>query len=308
MTQEIQVNFTTDDNGMIGRECPAVDCRRYFKLRPGTGLNTNVTGCPYCGTKSAPSDFLTTDQKEYAISVAARDIVSPLFEKFTRNVERSNRRQPKGLIRLDISVRYDPVPLHEYVEKQLETEVTCDRCSLVFAIYGVFASCPDCGRLNALETLVASLETVNKKLALSKDESIDEDLRRDFLKDALNGPVGAFDSYGKAIRGRRAMIGLSTRSNLFQDIEALDVELLAIGLPRVEQLIGTSSWEEVKWFFQARHIYQHNAGVVDDKFVAKQPAYAYMLGQILPLDADRLRQTIRELGVLAAELDSRIQQ
>ena len=308
MTQEIQIALQPDDRGFVGRQCPATGCGRYFKLKPDTELNTDVTLCPYCETKGVSGEFLTPDQREYALSIAAREIVGPLVKKFANNIQRANRGQPKGLIRLDISVRYEPVLLHEYLEKQLETEVTCDRCSLVFAIYGVFASCPDCGRLNALKTLVASLETVNKKLALSKNESIDEDLRRDFLKDALNGPVGAFDSYGKAIRGRGAMIGLSTRANLFQDIEALDLELLAIGLPGVEQLIGTSSWEEVKWFFQARHIYHHNAGVVDDKFVAKQPAYAYMLGQILPLDADRLRQTIRELGVLAAELDSRIQQ
>ena len=80
-----------------------------------------------------------------------------------------NRRQTKGLIRLDVSVRYDPVPIHNYVEEQLETEVICDQCGLEFAVYGVFASCPDCGQLNALKVLLSSLETAKKKLALSKD-------------------------------------------------------------------------------------------------------------------------------------------
>ena len=80
------------------------------------------------------------------------------------------------------SVRYDPVPILSYVEKQLETEVICDKCGLDFAVYGVFASCPDCGQLNALKVFLSSLETARKKLVLSKDQGLEEDLRRDFLK------------------------------------------------------------------------------------------------------------------------------
>ena len=155
MTEENQIAFELDDKGMVGRQCPATDCERYFKLKPGTGLNSDVTRCPYCGNKSPSGDFLTTDQRKYAISVAAREIAGPLVKQFARSVERQNRRQPKGLIRLDVSVRYDPVPLHNYVEKQLETEVICDQCGLEFAVYGVFASCPDCGQLNALKVLLS---------------------------------------------------------------------------------------------------------------------------------------------------------
>ncbi len=306
MTEEIQIAFELDDKGMVGRQCPATDCERYFKLKPGTGLNTDVTQCPYCGNKSPSGDFLTTDQREYAISVAAREIVGPLIKQFARSVERQNRRQTKGLIRLDVSVRYDPVPIHNYVEEQLETEVICDQCGLEFAVYGVFASCPDCGQLNALKVLLSSLETAKKKLALSKDRGLEQDLRRDFLKDALASSIGAFDAYGKALRAHRAMAGFSARSSLFQDIEMLDAELCAAGMPGVEQLIGTSAWEDMKWFFQSRHVYSHNAGVVDTRFVAKQPTHASLLGRLLPLDATRVEKNIEELGRLARKLDSRI--
>ena len=238
--------------------------------------------------------------------MAAREIVGPLIKQFARSVERQNRRQTKGLIRLDVSVRYDPVPIHNYVEEQLETEVICDQCGLEFAVYGVFASCPDCGQLNALKVLLSSLETAKKKLALSKDRGLEQDLRRDFLKDALASSIGAFDAYGKALRAHRAMAGFSARSNLFQDIEMLDAELCAAGMPGVEQLIGTSAWEDMKWFFQSRHVYSHNAGVVDTRFVAKQPTHASLLGRLLPLDATRVEKNIEELGRLARKLDSRI--
>ena len=163
----------------------------------------------------------------------------------------------------------------------------CDNCGLEFAVYGVFVSCPDCQQLNALKTCLASLEAAKKKLVLSRDESFDVDLRREFVQDALGSAIAAFDSYGKALDRHSSTVHTKGKSNLFQDIEALDTRLQEAGVPGVEQLIGESAWEDMKWFFQARHIYSHNAGVVDARFVAKQPSYSHMLGRMLPLDADR---------------------
>jgi len=38
MDDEIRLKVTlpTDDEGMVGRECP--QCKQYFKIKPGTGL------------------------------------------------------------------------------------------------------------------------------------------------------------------------------------------------------------------------------------------------------------------------------
>jgi Zn finger protein HypA/HybF involved in hydrogenase expression len=41
-----------------------------------------------------------------------------------------------------VSIRYK-------CQTQVETNIACDNCGLVFSIYGVFSNCPDCGRLNA---------------------------------------------------------------------------------------------------------------------------------------------------------------
>ena len=308
LTQEIQITLETDDQGMIGRQCPDVDCGKYFKLKPGTSpySDSGVTRCPYCETEGASDSFLTDDQREYAISVVTRDVVDPLVKKFAKDIGRLNRRQPRSLIGIDISVKYDPPPVYKYMEKHLETEVTCNQCSLEFAVYGVFASCPNCGRLNALTVLLSSLEITKKMLVLSTDENLDQDLRYELLKDALNGPVGVFDAYGKVLRARTSKIRSNAKPNLFQDIETLDSEMQAVGVPGVEQLIGNSKWEDLKWFFQARHIYSHNAGVVDDRFIAKQPAYAYMRDRLLPLDPEQIDRNIDVLGLLATELDSRI--
>ena len=305
MIQEVQIALKTDNKGMLGRECPNEACALYFKLKPGTGLPTDVTRCPYCETKGNPADFLTTDQLKYAQMAGAKKILDPILTKVAKDIDRLNRRQRGGLIQLEFSVERRGIRLHDYVEEQLETEVTCDRCGLEFAVYGVFCSCPDCGQLNALKVCLGSLETAKKKLMLSEDKDFDTDLRRDFLQDALGGAVAAFDAYGKALRDRRGVIYSKVKTNLFQDIEMLDVELLKVGLPSVAQLIGMEACEDMRWFFQARHIYSHNAGVVDARFVAKQPTYAHMLGRLLPLDTDRIRKNIEALSRLAGELDAK---
>ena len=306
MIHEIRVTLKPDDKGMIGRECPDRDCGRYFKLKLGTGIPTDTCYCPYCGAEGNATDFFTSDQIEFAKTVAAKKIVDPLLDKFAKNMGRLNRGQRGGLIQLEFSVKHTDVRLHRYSERQLETDVTCDNCGLEFAVYGVFASCPDCQQLNALKTCLASLETAKKKLVLSRDEAFDVDLRPAFVQDALGSAIGAFDSYGKALAAHGSTIHAKGKPNLFQDIEALDAQLQEAGIPGVEQLIGTSAWEDMKWFFQARHIYFHNSGVVDARFVAKQPSYAHMLAQLLPLDADRVDANIEALGLLAAKLDGSI--
>ena len=64
------------------------NCGLYFKLRLGTGWDTESLRCPYCRAEGHPSDFLTQDQLDYATSVAARDVVGPLLQGFKRDVER----------------------------------------------------------------------------------------------------------------------------------------------------------------------------------------------------------------------------
>ena len=246
---------------------------------------------------------MTSDQLEYAQSLVVKDLVEPLLHGFKRDVENLNRNQSRGLIQLKVSVNYEPFMLHDYQERQLETEIYCDACTLEFSVYGVFASCPCCGQLNALKVLLSSLETATKKLKLSGEGGLDPELRKDFLKDALTGSVSAFDSYGKALMNSYPDMFHATRLNLFQDVEALDRHLQSEGNPSVEKTFGNPVWEGLKWFFQARHIYVHNAGVVDDRFVSKQPALAHMRGRLMPLDGETLSKNIEALGLLSREID-----
>lgn len=303
--EEFMVNIPSDDEGMIGRECPDQNCLRYFKIETRSVLYDRCK-CPYCRTENDSNEFFTSDQLEYLESVVFKKVVDPLFAQFERELSHINRRIGRSFIRLDISVKHTPVVLHDYIEAQLETDVICNKCELRFAIYGVFGSCPACGELNALKVCQTSLEVSKKKVALSEDETFDLDLRDDFLNDALCGSVSAFDAFDKTLRAYRNCIRSGAKLNLFQDLDSLDNELTMAGCPSIEELITKSTYEELKWFFAARHIYVHNAGVVDSKFTAKQPAYKHLLGRKLPLEADRITKNIEALILLANKLDETI--
>lgn len=303
MTKQFSVSIEPDEHGMIGRQCPQQECGLYFKLKLETGWGTEVIRCPYCHMEGHPTNFVTPDQLEYAKSVALKNLVEPMLLGFKKDVERLNRNQARGLLELKFSVNYKPISLHRYLEQQLETEVHCDICTLDFSVYGIFASCPCCGQLNALKVLLSSLDTATKKLRLSEVESLELELREDFVKDALTGSVSAFDAYGKALMKSRPHVFRKTRSTLFQDVESLDRHLQSQGIPPLEQIIGCSAWEDIKWFFQARHIHVHNAGVIDERFVSKQPHFAQMWGRLLPLDVKRLTQNIEVLGLLSCQID-----
>ena len=165
-TKTLEISIPTDENGMLGRECPDKGCERFFKIKPGTGLSTSDMICPYCERRADLSEFTTKEQLEYAQSIAIKQIAEPLLGKFKRNVESLNRGS-NGLFALNFSVAIPRFNVKDYREEEVETEVICDSCGLEFSVFGIFASCPDCGRLNAFAVLEKSFEVSTKRLKLA---------------------------------------------------------------------------------------------------------------------------------------------
>src|SRR6266567_6739527 len=293
--KSIGVPMETDENGLFGRECPA--CGMYFKIKPVTDLTTTQGICPYCGHTEILGDFLTNDQREYLLSVAAREFLGPMFRELADDLN-SIRTPSNGFVQLKISATVPDFPIQYYQEKILETDVTCDTCGTIFAIYGVFSNFPICGRLNGRVIFDKSLDASNGKLMLSGEESIGEHIRADLIKDALIGTVSAFDALGKALRKKHPVIPVDP-NNLFQNLLRLDQVLATLTGKHISQYLTLADSDFLFLMFQVRHIYEHNAGVVDSDFVKKQSAYAHLLGRKYPLmkeDVSKFIVLMRQLG------------
>lgn len=192
-----------DEDSYFGRECPVKECLGYFKVTFGTGIKGPAPcHCPYCGHAADQNKFFTQDQIEYMNSVLLRKVTDAIT-KDLKSLEFEHK--PRGLFGIGISMKMQPSaphPIRYYREKNLETEVVCDRCTLRYAIYGVFGRCPDCGVHNSLQILLKNLELASKELALAR--TVDKDLAERLIGDALENLVSAFDGFGREVCRQKA--------------------------------------------------------------------------------------------------------
>lgn len=193
------IPIQTDEDGFFGRECPDEKCLGYFKVEPGTGLQGEdlPCHCPYCGHTASNDHFWTQDQLEYAKSAALREAQSYITGMFQDAFPPARHRSDDF-----ISISWEfkpgtPPPLRYYQEKELETIGVCDSCGLRYAVYGVFAYCPDCGRHNSLQILSSNLDVAAKQLGLA--ESQEQVLADQLVSDALAKAVAAFDAFAREL-------------------------------------------------------------------------------------------------------------
>ena len=193
----IAIQIQPDQNGFTGRECPNSDCESYFKIEFGTGLKGNglPCHCPYCGHIAPHDQFWTKEQIEYAKSVALRQFTDA-FHKDLKKLEFDHKARGSFGIGISMKVKEGPPrPIRYYREKNLETEIVCDSCTLRYSVYGVFAFCPDCGQHNSLQIFDKNLELVLKMLDMAA--TVEAELARRLVENALEDCVSAFDGFGR---------------------------------------------------------------------------------------------------------------
>jgi hypothetical protein len=282
----ISVPIPTDERGQVGRRCPG--CLGYFKLKPGTGLSTETCHCPYCGHAEDISEFMTPEQEEYVRSVGMREaqerILKPMMRRFgesLKGIEQATSRSPIE-IRVEVRDKWRSIPLALYREREVETDVTCHECGLQFAVYGVFATCPDCTGMNTSAVFRKSMEAAPRRLSLLEGD-LDSGMVEGLLSDALGSVVGAFDAVGKELRRRFPTLLPSAPRNLFQNVEALSTALGKAAGRSLAEALGEEQYARLVRMFQVRHVYEHNLGVVDADAIKKAPDLAAWRGpQVRP--------------------------
>lgn len=292
---QITVPIEPDDDGYVGRECPATDCLGYFKITLATGVKGPAPCyCPYCGHKGESNTFFTQEQIEYARSIVLRKVTDALH-KDLKSLEFEHK--PQGLFGIGLSLKVSAspaLPILHYREKKLETEVVCDTCTLRYAIYGVFGWCPDCGIHNSLQILKKNLELANKQLALA--EMRDKDMADHLIGDSLNNVISAFDGFGREICAKKAadiqfqnLVGARRR---VQNTFAFDFA----------DSVQPKDWETTCRVFQKRHLLAHKMGVVDEDYLEKANDPGAVVGRKIIITPDEITATINIIEALGRRL------
>lgn len=304
----IRVKMPTDKKGMVGRKCPRRDCGKYFKLKPGTGLKGDVPcHCPYCGHTGDSDSFWTPEQKKYAKAVAM-NYASEEIHRMLKGMEFNQK--PQGLFGISISMKVTGGPQkfhYSYREKELETDVVCDRCTLVYAIYGAFAFCPDCGSHNSLTILSKNLELAEKMLVLAGAQ--EREVAEHLVGDALENVVSAFDGFGREICRVAAI-----RATNPADAQAMRFQNLVSASAQVQRLFGfdlmtavpASDWQFASRCFQKRHLLAHKMGVVDDAYLRATNDATALKGRKAQIRAEDVKQLVDVIRLLGKHLATQL--
>lgn len=301
MGNQIRVSLPTDENGYTGRECPDQDCEGYFKIVFGTGLpDATQCHCPYCGHSADQSDFATRDQIEYAKSVAMRKITDAVV-KDLKGLEFDIK--PKGPFGIGMSMKVKPGPphpVHYYREKALETHVVCANCTLHYAVYGVFAFCPDCRQHNSIQILDKNLEVVGKMLDMAG--TVQAELADRLIENALEDCVSAFDGFGRELcrvyAGKAADPAKADRAS-FQNLEGARQVMRNLYSIDLDTGLEPDDWAKAVRGFQKRHVVAHKMGVVDEEYVRKTGDLRAVVGRKVAVEADEVRELARILTRVA---------
>jgi len=306
----ISVPITADEQGFTGRECPLPNCEGYFKIEPGTGLQGEdlPCHCPYCGHAAGHDQFWTKEQIEYAKSVAIRKIADAVH-KDLKTLEFDHK--PKGPFGIGISMKVrpgHPPPIRYYREKQLETEIVCANCTLRYAVYGVFAFCPDCGQHNSFQILDKNLEVVGKMLELAT--GAEKALAERLIENALEDCVSAFDGFGRElcrIHANKARNPAKAEKVSFQSLESARTAYLDLFGIDLSASVATEDWRAAATAFQKRHLVAHKLGVVDQDYIAKSGDTHAVVGRKIGIDAKEVKVLATIIRALVSRMSADIE-
>lgn len=302
---QFRISLPLDDGGFLGRQCPHEDCQRYFKIKPGTGLEGEnlPLHCPYCGKTGEMGDFPTQAQLDYAVSKVGRQVTGAVTRDLKDMARRFNRRAGGGLFSLKMDVESSPSPIRRYTEEELETDVECQNCTLGYSVYGVFAYCPDCGQHNSLQILGKSLDVVVKMLDMAS--SVDAEVAATLVQNGLEDCVSAFDGFGRElckVHSSKAKVQARAEAIRFQNIARARTSIVEQFGIDLAQGLGDDQWSLIARCFQKRHLLAHKMGVIDEEYIKRADDPSAVAGRKVTITADEIRELVATLRQVAGTL------
>jgi len=187
-----------------------------------------------------------------------------------------------GLFSLEIS--YQPPsrpPVPRPFGEELRRDLTCPKCTLDHAVFGIAIWCPDCGSDIFLEHVSREYDVVKQMLADidNRRERLGSRVAARDLENALEDTVSVFEAVLRAITRRFLMLSHPAQevddilrkrvANRYQNIDlARDTALSEFNVQLFES-ITVEELEALKSTFEKRHPITHNLGIVDRKYLQK---------------------------------------
>ena len=313
----LAIDIETDDNGYLDRLCPSTECGADFKVMFEDWrdiVRDEAVYCPICRHKAESSEWKTPEQAAYFREAALSHVQDQLGVAIRRDSQRLNSRQKPGAF-LQLKMSYRPgnrvTPIPASALALMTQESVCSECNCRYSSVGAAFFCPSCGHNSILDTFANSLETVKSTLIAlphiretmtdHKDENVAEDLIRHIRENGLVKVVSSFQRYADACFARLANAGQFTvRSNLFQNLRESDTIWRGATGVGYSDILDTVEFQELSVFFQQRHLFVHNEGIIDQQYIDRARDNTFAVGQRLVVSESSVVRLARVVEKLAA--------
>lgn len=245
----IPVLIASDSEGRFGHTCP--QCEGYWRSGPWPHF------CPYCAASFAPYEFLSRAQLQYV-----KHYCNALFQALDSKEE--------GIAEIDMDAVADAAcrdgerPSFYVSEESQQKKFNCSACNEFNDILGRFGYCSTCGTRNDL------MEFENSVVPEIRTQLNAGSLPEDCLRDA----VASFESFTRQAGTQLAtLVPMSKRRKKrllkqgFHDLSEVSEILLTWFDIDIYSGISENDRERTILMFHRRHVYEHNAGEVDQKYL-----------------------------------------
>jgi hypothetical protein len=99
-----------------------------------------------------------------------------------------------------------------------------------------------------------------------------------------------------------AAVLLQGKGNIFQRLDDTAGLFVLAGYPDVRSTVGAAVWQRLLEVWAARHVFTHNDGLVDAKYLARVPSCRVPEGQRLTVSEDLVRQAVADTRALCVAL------
>jgi hypothetical protein len=285
LPQCVPIMVMSDSEGRFGHKCPA--CSGYWRSGPWPKL------CPYCATQAPEIHFLSDAQRRYIEHCVA------MLEKAMTGDAGSATIDMDAVADATLSSAEKP---EFYVsEESQQRKFTCGACDEYNDILGRFGYCSRCGtRSDFADFESRSIVEVRERLRAGvPPDSI--------VRDA----VAAFDSfiaqYAKQLvelvpmtKQRRARL----TGKSFHDLK--EVRSTFLGWFDIDICRGMPDAEIAKTqvMFRRRHLYEHNGGEVDQRYLDESGDTTVKLKQVIHESAESAHALLGSLLKMARNTHS----
>lgn len=279
----LPVFIASDREGRFGHRCRR--CRGYWRSRlvPTRWPMT----CPYCGSQFPTHELRTNGQLRYIAEYCR--IASEVFEA------------PDGEHVLDMdavasaSGRDVAKPKLFYAEERQQNSFRCVGCDADNDILGRYGYCCSCGTHNGLSELQQDIQQVRSRLAAHQS-----------YEAAVKDSVAAFDSLGRQIAkqlAHRVPMTVRRRNDwkrrLFHGLGRAVADFREVFDIDLAKAIPPADLEFATLMFHRRHVYEHNGGEADDKYIQDSGDTSVRPKQLIRESqetAERLAALVLKLG------------